>query len=142
MVRKMTGRVVLVAAVAASAGCGDGGGAKPCGPLDGVYLNTYEERSGDCGSFENVIAVDPDEEGFDDGCTGMQRNPTDCDLELDITCPTHNDLGDLTGYISVRGALSQVDGPDRAEGTVSMDLYDVDRTLVCSSTGTMSYVRQ
>lgn len=126
---------LLVCLVAACSG-GNGGAGVPCGELDGAYLATFSERSGNCGSFEGVV-VFGDAADDDGSMCSNEPTMTACDVEFDEDCEFDNGTSS-----SLAGTLSQVAGPERVEGILESTQYRADGSLACRSVYDVTMERQ
>ena len=117
-------RILALGALAA-AGCGP----EPCGPFADQYDMRFTERpSGTCGELPDFVASSEGLASVGPECSG-DAHATECDIVVNERCPNP----DGTSF-ELRGTLSQVDGPDRLEGTLTGTLFDADGAATCIST--------
>lgn len=111
-------------AVAVGLLCFAGCGPEPCGPWAAQYDVRCDERpSGLCGPVPDTVSTFTALSTTCGRCTGTTY-ATECEIVIDET----------NGSGRARGTLSQVDGPGRLEGVLSLSLYAEDGSVVCIST--------
>lgn len=115
-----------------------------CATPSGTYKVTACQTSGNCppGCDESVTMVGTG--GIADAtCTGTSVVSDDlCDVEIDQVCETYDSVtGAFTGHGRTTGTTSQVDGPDRIEGTVELTIDDELGNRLCSGVFDVTYER-
>ncbi|MEY4575672.1 MAG: hypothetical protein RL701_375 [Pseudomonadota bacterium] len=108
-----------------SASAGSGGGA--CALLDGLYEVSYRRVAGNCGPLETELlefrqgrAIPP---GTQNCRTGAESMRSACDFVFDRTCSVSDPFtGVLIGAVRITGTLSEVDGNQRAEGDLEVEV--------------------
>src|SRR5688572_8012697 len=114
-----------------------------CGDLDGTYLSTFTETSGNCGPLsDRVERFDADAAGGDpEGCE-IDSDITDngCHVEYSSVCAVEQQ--GARGLVSETGSFDWV-GIDSAEGVFELELVDVDSgDTVCRSVYESTVTRQ
>ena len=117
------------------AGCSSD--AKECARLQpGTYRVTMDERSGTCGSTEQIIRANPDnptpfaEQG--EGCEILDSSIGECTAGIAVRCVTDGITTEMTAYLETTATS--------ATGTASVHASD-SRGPLCSSTYDMRYQR-
>lgn len=120
--------------VAIAAGCSSDA---ECARLQpGTYRVTMDERSGTCGSTEQVIRVNPDnptpfaEQG--EGCEILDSSIGECAAGMAVRCVMDGITTEMTAYLETTATS--------ATGTASVHASD-SRGPLCSSTYDMRYQR-
>ncbi len=135
----------IMAALAALMAAGVAGcGGDDCKPLTGLYEVALVERSGTCGPAgppTRLVADGGRGEALAPGCSGTRVASKDmCSVDIDQVCDIYDELtGEFLGTMSQVGSITQVDGADRVEGTVDIEL--VDEFGFCSGTYDIVYTR-
>lgn len=134
-------RGVLLAAClwTTAAGCGS-----DCDPedIDGTYLATTEELSGNCGALGSfVVQYNKGETTTESGCViDYERLSEDgCTADRAVTCSNSADDTRSAGV----GSITQEDGGETSTGTLQITIRTISTgAMQCSSAYRVTYERQ